>query len=143
MGSRALELLKRVFLVSALRCNYLYLFGTESTCSLIASLQSQGAQGAFGRLKKVASLQAQGDQWAFGPLKKSLRSKPKGPSGPLKKSLRSGPKGPLGPLGPLKKSLRSGIHARNHPKWSATPFISCLEKPKIGSFAAYFGRFWA
>ena len=43
-----------------------------------------------------------------------------------------GPKGPLGPLGPLKKSLRSGIHARNPPKWSATPFISCPEKPNMG-----------
>ena len=51
-------------------------------------------------------------------------------SGILKKSLRSGPKGPLGPLGPLKKSLRSGIHARNPPKWSATPFISCRKNQK-------------
>ena len=41
------------------------------------------------------------------------------------------PKGPLGPLGPLKKPLRSGIPARNHPKWSATPFISCPEHPKM------------
>ena len=48
-----------------------------------------------------------------------------------------------GPLGPLKKSLRSGIHARNPPKWSATPYISCPEKSKMGGFAAHFGRFWA
>ena len=74
-------------------------------------------------------------------LKKSLRSgpkRPKGPLGPLKKSLRSGPKRPLGPL---KKSLRSGIHAWNPPKLSATPFISCPEKQKMGGFAAHFEEF--
>ena len=49
-----------------------------------------------------------------------------------------GPKGALGPLGPLKKSLRSGIHARNPPQWSATPFISCPEPPKMGGEAAHF-----
>ena len=66
-----------------------------------------------------------------------------GAFGPLKKSLRSGPKGPLGPWGPLKKSLRSGIHAQNPPKWSATSFISCPEKPQMGGFAVHFGMFWA
>ena len=50
-------------------------------------------------------------------------------------------KGPLGPLGPFKKSLRSGIHARNHPKWSATPFTSCPEPPKMGGEAAHFWTF--
>ena len=51
--------------------------------------------------------------------------------------------GPKGPWGPLKKSLRSGIHAWNPPKLSATPFISCPEKQKMGGFAAHFGRFRA
>ena len=51
--------------------------------------------------------------------------------------------GALGAFGPLKKSLRSRIHARNPPKWSATPFISCPEPPKMGGFAAHFWIFRA
>ena len=64
---------------------------------------------------------------------------PNGRFPPLKSRFAPGPRGPLGPL---KKSLRSGIHARNPPKWSATPFISYPEKPKMGGFAGNFGRFW-
>ena len=53
--------------------------------------------------------------------------------------MHAGPKGPLGPLGPLRRSLRSEIHARNPQKWSATPFASCPEPPKMGGEAAHFG----
>ena len=61
-------------------------------------------------VKKVASLWAQGALGAFGPLKKVA-------------SLRA--QRALGAFGPLNKSLRSGVHARNPPKWSATPSKSC------------------
>ena len=49
---------------------------------------------------------------------------------PLRDPLNIGPK--IGGPGvrhsrPLKRSLRSGIHARNPPKWSATPFIPFRE----------------
>ena len=73
----------------------------------------------------------------MGPLKKSLRSGPKGPLGPLGPLKSRFAPGPRGPLGPFKKSPRSGIHVRSHPKWSAIPFTSCPEPPRMGGEAAH------